>query len=129
MSRSQAAGAGDAAKAQALEALKVSVNERGVGGTTALHFLAKNGPMADIRIFVSMGADMEAKDDRGQTPLHWAAGMGQLEPMTVLFAVEREQGGEVCEWIDAASPRGRARTGGGDEVAGAFRRGQGGEVC
>jgi ankyrin repeat protein len=42
-------------------------------GATALHYVAKAGFVQTIRVLLDHGADPDALDDRGQTPLDWLA--------------------------------------------------------
>ena len=50
---------------------------------TPLHDAAKNGSEAVARVLLAAGADKQAKDDNGDTPLHWA----QKEGHTTLVAL------------------------------------------
>ncbi len=66
-----------AIKAKIIEAVKVlclgaDVNQSIAGGKTALHIAVEVGSIPIIRILLSHGADIEAQDDLGQTPL-WNA--------------------------------------------------------
>lgn len=47
---------------------------RGVdeGGSTALHHAAGYGPLANVEFLINKGADVNAKNGRRSTPLHWA---------------------------------------------------------
>ena len=42
------------------------------GGSTALHHAAGYGPLANVESLINKGADVNAKNLRGSTPLHWA---------------------------------------------------------
>lgn len=50
-------------------------------GLPALHWAALNGNQANVDFLLENGADIEAKDDKGQTPLHLAA-QEKLKPLT-----------------------------------------------
>src|SRR5262245_22178664 len=42
------------------------------GGSTALHHAAGYGSLANLELLIDKGADVNAKNRRGSTPLHWA---------------------------------------------------------
>src|SRR5262247_515284 len=42
------------------------------GGSTALHHAAGYGPLDNLQLLIDKGADVNAKNRRGSTPLHWA---------------------------------------------------------
>ncbi|MGC9057983.1 MAG: ankyrin repeat domain-containing protein [Candidatus Micrarchaeia archaeon] len=52
---------------------------------------AKSGDLARIKELLNMGADVNAKDNDGETPAHWATRNGHLEPLKVLI----ENGADV----------------------------------
>jgi ankyrin repeat protein len=42
------------------------------GGSTPLHHAAGYGPLANVLLLIEKGADVNAKNGRGSTPLHWS---------------------------------------------------------
>ncbi|MGC8924313.1 MAG: ankyrin repeat domain-containing protein, partial [Candidatus Micrarchaeia archaeon] len=52
---------------------------------------AKSGDLARIKELLNMGADVNAKDNYGRTPAHYAAWNGHPEPLKVLI----EHGADV----------------------------------
>jgi len=42
------------------------------GGSTPLHHAAGYGPLANVELLINKGADVNAKNRRRSTPLHWA---------------------------------------------------------
>ena len=53
--------------------------------TMSLHEAAKSGDVMAARRMVASGADMDMPDVHGHTPLHMAAGKGQVEVLKVLL--------------------------------------------
>ena len=49
-----------------------SVKGKDAGGSTALHHAAGYGPVANVELLIKKAADVNAKNRRGSTPLHWA---------------------------------------------------------
>jgi len=49
-------------------ALKV----KGFGGATALHWAVDGQQVETVKLFIDKGADVNALDDEGKTPLAWA---------------------------------------------------------
>jgi ankyrin repeat protein len=49
-----------------------TVHGKDEGGSTALHHAAGYGPVANVELLINNGADVNAKNLRGSTPLHWA---------------------------------------------------------
>ena len=49
-----------------------TVQGRDEGGSTALHHAAGYGPLANVELLINKGADVNAKNRRNSTPLHWA---------------------------------------------------------
>ena len=56
------------------------------GGQTALHWASKRSHLDLIRILISTGAYVDARDSEGQTPLHLASRKGHVEVVKVLLA-------------------------------------------
>ena len=54
---------------QLLLAAGASPRDTGPGGQTALHLAAADGHLGVIRILAARGADLDARDAQGQTPL------------------------------------------------------------
>src|SRR5499425_1467057 len=48
------------------------VSGKDAGGSTALHHAAGYGPVGNLQLLIDKGADVNAKNRRGSTPLHWA---------------------------------------------------------
>jgi hypothetical protein len=52
--------------------------------TTPLHQAAANGDIEQVKLLISKGADVNAKDDEEKTPLHYAAEAGKMEVVQLL---------------------------------------------
>jgi ankyrin repeat protein len=48
------------------------ISGKDAGGSTALHHAAGYGPLDNLQLLIDKGADVNAKNRRGSTPLHWA---------------------------------------------------------
>jgi ankyrin repeat protein/mono/diheme cytochrome c family protein len=48
------------------------VKGKDAGGSTALHHAAGFGPIGNLQLLIDKGADVNAKNRRSSTPLHWA---------------------------------------------------------
>jgi ankyrin repeat protein/mono/diheme cytochrome c family protein len=48
------------------------VKGKDAGGSTALHHAAGYGPSGNLQLLIDKGADVNAKNRRSSTPLHWA---------------------------------------------------------
>ena len=59
--------------------------------TSSLHMTACAGDLASVQRLLAQGADVNAKDERGWTPLYWAAYMGKTEVVKLLI----DQGADV----------------------------------
>ena len=55
------------------------------GGKTALHVAAQAGNAAFINLLCDLGADTDALDVEGNTPLHYASAWGYIETVQVLL--------------------------------------------
>lgn len=65
----------------------IDVNARDVfGNNTGLHWAASLGLAEMARLLIDNGADLDIRNEDGDTPLHWAAGEGQKELVVILIA-------------------------------------------
>ena len=65
------------------------------GGLSALHLAAQGGHIALMTALLAAGADIDARDDRGYTPLHFAVCFGPrefLDPLPALSAAAQDRG-------------------------------------
>lgn len=62
------------------------VNQEGLFGSQVLHLAAFLGRIEDIEVFLSHGANIDAKGDLGLTPLHYAVLGNQHESVIVLIS-------------------------------------------
>ena len=63
----------------------VDVNHSGVDGYTALHFAVQQQFPDVVKVLIDAGADIEAKADRGSSPLLKASSTGQLRVVKMLI--------------------------------------------
>lgn len=63
------------------------------GEASELHFAAKIGDIGSINRIQADGADPNSRDDRGITPLCWAAAAGQKEAVLLLLRMGAEKDG------------------------------------
>ena len=66
-------------------------------GTTLLHIAAKEGKMETIELLIASGADVNAKDKNGETPLDYAISTDH----TVIADLLRKHGGKTGEELKA----------------------------
>src|SRR4030095_2508365 len=57
---------------QQISANPEMVKGKDAGGSTALHHAAGYGPIGNLQLLINKGADVNAKNRRSSTPLHWA---------------------------------------------------------
>ena len=60
------------------------VNGRDSGGSTPLHHAAGFGTLETMKRLIEAGAEVDARNDRNSTPLHWA--VSDIEKMRLLLA-------------------------------------------
>jgi cytohesin len=75
----------DATEGQGLE-------ERDVGGETALSYAASGGNTEVVAYLLSKGAQTNSRDDQGNTPFMWACLHGHTEAAQMLFDATQGQG-------------------------------------
>jgi len=73
-----------------------------------IHDAAKNGDLADVQAELDKGADVNAKDADGWTPLYFAANGGHKEIVELLIAkgasvnAKNVDGETPLDWVDFA---------------------------
>jgi len=81
------AAAGNLEEVKSLISAGADVNERGVWGTTPLHYASMEGHVEVAKLLISKGAYVNAPDGLdAMTPLHWAAGRGDKQTVEVLLS-------------------------------------------
>lgn len=63
------------------------VNEVEAAGNTALHFAAYEGWVEGCELLLSLGAKVNASNNAGDRPWHWAQNMGHTDVMEFLEKV------------------------------------------
>jgi ankyrin repeat protein len=101
---------------RALISKGVDVNSRDVFGDNAgLHWAASLGLAEMARLLIDSGADVNIRNEEGDTPLHWAAGEGQKELVVILIVhgadvnALNKRGWTPLRWAEAQSQKEIAR--------------------
>jgi ankyrin repeat protein/cytochrome c553 len=82
-----------------LQATPAIVNEKDQAGSTPLHHAAGFGSLATMKLLLDKGADVNAKNKRKSTPLHWAI------PSEAKVRMLLEQGAAVnARQVDGRTP-------------------------
>ncbi|MCP4849575.1 MAG: hypothetical protein GY899_16675, partial [Verrucomicrobiaceae bacterium] len=58
--------------------------------TGTIHVVARNGYLAGVQAYLDAGVDINARDQNGSTPLHWAALEGHKEIVELLINKEAD---------------------------------------
>ena len=91
--------------ARAVAQLAVIQNQVVVQYTADLHAAAARGDIADARLLLSSGLDINCTDRRGRTALHYAAGGGDIDAVRFLLScnadVQRPCNAGLLPWFDA----------------------------
>ena len=84
------------------EKLAIAELLRAQGANTGtIHVVARNGYLAGVQAYLDAGVDINARDENGSTPLHWAALEGHKDIVELLI----NQGAQVCLLYTSPSPR------------------------
>ncbi len=65
-------------------------------GRSQLHYLARDGDIAEMRALIADGSDVNLRDDNGMTPLHIAAQEQQADAVRLLL-----ESRATCDVADA----------------------------
>lgn len=69
-----------------------NVNEVEAAGNTPLHSAAYEGWLEGVEVLLSLGAKIDASNNAGDRPYHWAENMGHKEVMDFIVQVCLLQG-------------------------------------
>lgn len=86
-----------------IEKCSVDVNYNS-GRWTALHGAAKYSRSTAIRLLTDAGANCRALDSDGKTPLHWAAGKGDLKTFRVLLRADPDMDVNTLDGVLRRTP-------------------------
>ena len=103
------------------------VMERGLDGATPLHWVAytsRRQQESIIELLIAHGADPNARDDFGQTPLHAAAFEGELRAVKLLLQAGADPS---IQDMSSETPLDQAVARGHTEIADLFRQIKGGQ--
>lgn len=76
-----------------------NVNEVEAAGNTPLHHAAYEGWLQGAELLLSLGAHINASNNAGDRPWHWARNMGYADMMEMLEQVRRVQCITTPEYI------------------------------
>ena len=100
------------------------VRQIAVDGTTALHWAVYNDNAELVDRLVAAGADVNARNDYGATPLSQAAVVGNVRVLKRLLSAGADVGVRQCRRPDRADGAGpQQQCGGGEAAAEAWREG------
>ncbi len=106
-----AAELGNRRTASLLIAAGARINEKGPTGRTALHYA--NGHLDLLQLLIDKGADVNARDEEGASPLDDAAWFGSLDTVAILLAhgarLNETEPKTGATPINEAAYKGRAR--------------------
>jgi hypothetical protein len=94
--------------ARLLLAHKADVNIRASDGGTPLHWAAERGNRAMVELLLTSGADVSAKNNKGQTPLDVVEGVSRpsaAPPVRALPPPGASSANEVKELLQKASEK------------------------
>lgn len=70
----------------------IGLDSRTIYGDQLLHAACVAGDIKDIKLMISLGADINSKGEGGYTPLHYAVEQGHLEVVKLLL----QGGANLC---------------------------------
>lgn len=84
------------ANAVSIAAQRLRLDRQGRGGMTGVHLAAFHGYIDSLRILLEGGAEPNAVDEEGETPLHTACTGGSIQCATILLEYGKCGGMEEC---------------------------------